>query len=331
MSSRTTFNSFLAKAIKVHGDTYDYSLVDYKTTKAKVKIVCKEHGAFWQKPENHLAGQGCPVCGLLRRTDKRRTPKDVFIAKAKEIHGGKYDYSIVVYKNARSVVEIICPEHGSFFQTPDNHLKGCGCASCRNENHKHIKYGVGVNDLPKMEGTVVYSIWSGMLRRCYSDIELRKKPSYIGVTVCDEWHSLSNFKKWFDNNYVEGYQLDKDILANGTSKVYSPDTCCFIPAQLNAMLTKRDRDRGDLPLGVTKHGNKFRAHVGILGLKHQFVIGSSFDTPMEAFQAYKKHKEYEIKRRAKECFDNGEINKRVYDALMKYEVKDDMCILKQAV
>ena len=188
-----------------------------------------------------------------------------------------------------------------------------------------------MNDLPKMEGTVVYSIWSGMLRRCYSDIELRKKPSYIGVTVCDEWHSLSNFKKWFDDNYVEGYQLDKDILANGTSKVYSPDTCCFIPAQLNAMLTKRDRDRGDLPLGVTKHGNKFRAHVGILGLKHQFVIGSSFDTPMEAFKAYKKHKESEIKRRAKECFDNGEINKRVYDALMKYEVKDDMCILKQAV
>ena len=182
-----------------------------------------------------------------------------------------------------------------------------------------------------MDGTTVYSIWNGMLRRCYSDVELRKKPSYKGVTVCKEWHKLSNFKKWFDENYIEGYQLDKDILANGDSKVYSPETCCFIPAQLNAMLTKRDRDRGDLPIGVAKHGNKFRAHVSMLGLNHQFVIGSSFDNSIDAFHAYKKYKEMEIKRRAKECFDKGEINERVYNALMEYEVKDDRCILRKAV
>ena len=99
MSNKTTFNYFLSKAIKVHGDTYDYSLVNYRTTKDKIEIVCKEHGSFWQKPENHLAGQCCPVCGLLKRASKRASSKDIFVARAKKIHGDKMIYVNRQYSN----------------------------------------------------------------------------------------------------------------------------------------------------------------------------------------------------------------------------------------
>ena len=122
-----TTDEFIAKAKKIHGDKYDYSKVKYIDTKSKVCVVCPEHGEFWQTPHNHLSGQGCPKCGV----EKQTSTKEEFIKKAKEIHGDKYDYSKVDYSNAHTKVCIICPNHGEFWQTPNNHLRGHGCPKCK--------------------------------------------------------------------------------------------------------------------------------------------------------------------------------------------------------
>ena len=116
---------FILKARKVHGNKYDYSKVNYQKPTTKICILCPEHGEFWQTPNAHLNGQGCPKC------DKSfKLTKEEFIKKAIEVHGNKYDYSKVGYKNSMTKVCIICPEHGEFWQTPNNHLRGKGCKKC---------------------------------------------------------------------------------------------------------------------------------------------------------------------------------------------------------
>ena len=116
---------FIAKAILVHGDKYNYSKVDYKNVNTKIIIICKIHGEFSQIPNNHLYGYRCNKCG---GTAKSNT-KD-FIEKAINIHGNNYDYSKVDYKNANTKVIIICKTHGEFQQTPKLHLKNSGCCKC---------------------------------------------------------------------------------------------------------------------------------------------------------------------------------------------------------
>lgn len=123
---RKTTNEFIADAKKKHGDKYDYSLVDYKNNSSKVCIICPEHGEFWQTPNKHLRGDGCPVCSVNRKLDKER-----FVERAKIVHGDKYDYSKVEYVNNRTKVCIVCSEHGEFWQTPGNHLSGTGCPKCK--------------------------------------------------------------------------------------------------------------------------------------------------------------------------------------------------------
>lgn len=116
---------FITRARKIHGDRYDYSKVVYKNAREKVCIVCKEHGEFWQTPYNHLSGKGCGKCANNFKMDV-----NLFIQKAKQVHGDKYDYSRVRYKNVNTKVCIICPIHGEFMQTPHNHLNGRGCFKC---------------------------------------------------------------------------------------------------------------------------------------------------------------------------------------------------------
>ena len=123
---------FIKKAREVHGDKYDYSKVNYVNNYTKVCIICHEHGEFWQTPSTHLRGQGCPKCNLKKQT----CTTDEFIAKAKKIHGDKYDYSKVEYVNRKTKVCIICSKHGEFWQTPNHHLSGCGCPKCGIEKHR---------------------------------------------------------------------------------------------------------------------------------------------------------------------------------------------------
>ncbi|APU92762.1 DUF723 domain-containing protein [Salmonella enterica subsp. enterica serovar Anatum] len=121
---------FIEKARKVHGDKYDYSMVVYVSNRTPVMIICPEHGMFLQRPDHHLSGSGCLLCGVKQRSDKRRLTQEEFITRAREVHGDKYNYSQVEYQNSDTNIKIICKKHGEFMQIPFNHLKGHGCPSC---------------------------------------------------------------------------------------------------------------------------------------------------------------------------------------------------------
>ena len=238
-SRRSTQEEFIRRAKEVHGDKYDYSKVNYVNSTTKVCIICPKHGEFWQTPSKHLIGRGCPLCKNKATGDRFRKSQKDFIKEAQNKHGETYDYSLVKYEGVKRPIKIICPTHGVFEQTPRMHLKAnIGCPKCAIVALRKKVYGVGVNDILESTNEYYYTAWHAMLSRCYSKREKGINSSYIGCSVCEEWHRLSSFKEWFDKHYVEGWALDKDILVKG-NKVYSPETCCFVPQEINTMFTKR--------------------------------------------------------------------------------------------
>ena len=139
MSQKKTLSQFILDARNTHGWKYDYSKVEYFSCMKNVCIICPEHGEFWQAPNSHLRGQGCPECAKIYKANKISLNNEIFIEKAKKVHGDKYDYSKVEYRNSKIKVCIICPEHGEFWQRAYIHLGGCGCIKCaKDKNKKHV-------------------------------------------------------------------------------------------------------------------------------------------------------------------------------------------------
>lgn len=127
---RSTREDFIRRARKVHCDRYDYSLVEYVNNHNKIKIICSKHGVFEQTPANHLNKHGCPLCKACVLAERLTLTTKEFIQRAREVHGDKYDYSLVEYVHGRTPVKIICKKHGEFMQKPNDHLDGHGCPSC---------------------------------------------------------------------------------------------------------------------------------------------------------------------------------------------------------
>ena len=254
----------------------------------------------------------------------KKLTQEEFIYRAREIHGDKYDYSKVEYVNSTSKVCIICPTHGEFWMYPNNHLnQRQGCQKCYHDRRKTLVLGFGINDSTHlvMHGSkkeLVYKTWSSMIRRCYSDKYHKVKPTYKDCKVCEEWRYFSNFERWFKQHYKDGYVLDKDILIQG-NKIYSPDTCCFVPPYINGLLASNVKKRGDYKIGVHLKDNKYIAQCDID--KYPTYIGR-FDNENDAHEAYKKAKYGEIRRVAKGALEKGEINNRVYDALLNYKISE---------
>lgn len=166
-----------------------------------------------------------------------------------------------------------------------------------------------------------YKHWQHMLRRCYDSKYKFTYPTYENVTVCNEWHNFQNFTKWFDENYYEipecRMELDKDILYKGNN-IYSPDTCVFAPQRINTLFVKCDKNRGSLPIGVSyrKDKDKYMSKCRYNGKR---VTLGYYDTPVEAFYAYKYFKECVIKYTA-DTYINY-IPTKLYNALYNYEVE----------
>lgn len=269
-------------------------------------------------------GEFCLVC-------QKRLTTEEFITKARAVHGDKYDYSKAEYINNHKKVCIICPAHGEFWQKPNNHLNGHGCSSCKAEKcskrlkgkirskRRRLIYGVGINDFNGITSTKdkSYNIWRQMLFRCYSKYYY-KRPTYMDCTVCDEWHHFSAFKKWFDENYIDGYTLDKDLTRRG-NRVYCPQYCAFIPNEINALLNTHKRSRGAVKsLGVSYFRGKYVAQCSF-GDGNPIPIGA-YNTEEEAFIAYKHAKEAHIKRVAEQYYNEDKINTAVYNTLIAWDV-----------
>lgn len=175
---------------------------------------------------------------------------------------------------------------------------------------KNLLFGVGVRDTEKPVNWLVngkrktcpyYLKWRGVLNRCYSETFLKNKPSYIGCTASEEWLKFSNFKRWMDQQDWRGKDLDKDIIKPG-NKIYSPEFCCFVPQDLNKLLTDRKTERGKWPVGVhwNKGIQKFEARCNANGKRR--CLGS-YDTPEKASGAYRSFKASLILDKAREQSD----------------------------
>ena len=176
--------------------------------------------------------------------------------------------------------------------------------------------------------TRVYRTWYNMLRRCYDEKLHEKHPTYKDCKVCDEWLNFQNFGKWFEENYYEVNGelmcLDKDILVKH-NKIYSPETCIFVPQAINKLFTKSDKARGKSVIGTHCCINgKYQANCHMInpetGKSKQEYLGH-YDTEEKAFEAYKYYKEKNIKDVAD--YFKGQIPDKLYQALYTYEVEID--------
>lgn len=171
--------------------------------------------------------------------------------------------------------------------------------------------------------TPQYATWRSMLNRCYNHNKeyCKNNYTYIDCTVSDEWHNFQTFSKWYDENYYEiqgeEIQLDKDILIKG-NKIYSHETCVFVPKKINTLFIKGDSMRGEFPIGVSfnKNTNKYSAKCSDKG--KILNLGYHYDTPEEAFRVYKSVKEKLIKEVAKEY--KNKIPVKLYEVIIRYTV-----------
>jgi len=132
---RKTTEQFIKDAKNIHGDKYDYLLVEYINAHTKVKIICPLHDIFEQTPDSHLCGKGCKICGIKLNHKNTTKSKDKFISDSIKTHSNKYDYSLVNYINSQTKINIICFKHGIFEQIPNNHtIKKQGCPKCAGYN-----------------------------------------------------------------------------------------------------------------------------------------------------------------------------------------------------
>jgi len=185
-----------------------------------------------------------------------------------------------------------------------------------------LVYGVGINDgkyPTKISGKASreYGLWSGILERCYSPQCQKTHPTYIGCQVSENFKNFTYFYEWCQNQTgfgQKGFHLDKDLIFKG-NKLYSEDTCLFLPRELNNLLTTRKVLRGNLPVGVSIDGSKFKAQCHSAAM-HRYI--GHFSTPEEAHNAYKQVKEAFIKLQAEKW--KALIDTRAFTALMAYEV-----------
>jgi hypothetical protein len=241
---------------------------------------------------------------------------------------GKYKMKIIEYNNNRNIIIEFQDEYKAKVSTNYVNFQN---GNIKNPYHPKI-YNVGYigqgryKTYEGRKATISYSIWKDMLKRCYDPYYLNKRPTYINCYVNKEWYNFQNFAEWFEKNYYKIEEqlmcLDKDILCKG-NKIYSPETCIFVPQRINNLFVKCDKLRGKYPIGVSiTNRNQLMVQCSIIvdGKQIRKKIGYfPLDKPFQAFTCYKQFKENYIKQVADEYKDL--IPKELYEALYKYEVE----------
>ena len=180
-------------------------------------------------------------------------------------------------------------------------------------------FGVGSYEIGKYnssEHRKIYNTWISMLRRCYDKKYHIKKPTYIDCSVDEKWLNFQNFAEWYTNNYIDNFVLDKDIITKN-NKIYGPDTCCFVPVELNSLFSKKNNNKqNSLPTGINLNGNNYQVSLNKFGKKLYY---GTYHTIDEAFKIYKYEKENHIKNIAEEW--KHLLNENVYKILINYNVE----------
>ncbi len=242
----------------------------------------------------------------------------------KQYNNSGEEMTIIKYDKASQIV----------VQFEDGHIKRSNYKSflkgwIRNPYYKFL-FGIGYLGEGKYKAQVnhkitkCYKTWTHMFERCYDLESYEKQHSYANCSVIEEWHNYQNFAEWFYNNiyYIpnshQAMCIDKDILIKG-NKIYSPDTCVFVPQDINSLFTKDEMRRGKYPIGVTynKDKCKFFAQCNVNGTVVR--VGGAYNDPEVAFRSYKKFKEKLIKQIANKYKDY--IPQKLYDAMYVYEVE----------
>lgn len=173
-------------------------------------------------------------------------------------------------------------------------------------------YGKGINDCGMKDSKKEYNTWRHMIQRCYSEKYQVNRPTYKGCSVCDEWLYFSNFKKWYKENYRFDLdemgiklELDKDLLSK-ENKIYSPETCIFIPQKVNSFLSnkKSTNNTGYIGVGFHKATKKYRTRIYDFYTYERRDLGL-FDTPEEARNVYIKERKIECEKVKKWLLELG--------------------------
>ena len=245
--------------------------------------------------------------------------KDCVGKVCKSLNSG--DFKIVKYNNARNVViQFLKTGFETTAQLGDikiGKVKDPYSPSVFGVGVVGTKYPITISG----RNTKEYDLWKSMVRRCYSDKYQKKYPTYEGCKVSDNFKSYEYFYEWCNKQIGfgnKGFDLDKDLLVKG-NKVYSEYSCIFLPNEINLLLTKRTASRGNHLIGVYYHkrGKVFMAQVSKNKGKQEKL--GSFNTELEAFNAYKIAKESFVKEQANKW--KGQIDERACNALMNYTVE----------
>lgn len=246
-----------------------------------------------------------------------------------------YEMKIVEYNSYTDIIVEFQDKYKARVHTTYQHFKKD--AWVKNPYHPRV-FGVGYIGQGKYETQKdkkkkrVYQTWMSMLQRCYDPYYINEHLTYIDCYVCEEWHNFQNFAEWYYKNYyeVEGdrVELEKDILIKN-NKIYSPQTCIFVPRRINVLFIKSNKLRGEYPIGVCensdkKYGYKYlTAQCNILDenrRRKNIHLGEfPLNKPFQAFTAYKNFKENYIKQVADEYKDL--IPEKLYNAMMNYKVE----------
>ena len=230
-------------------------------------------------------------------------------------------FTVIKYEHSTKV-HIQFEATGGINVADMSHVRSGSVADLLAKTTYDIGY-IGYNyDCKCKDSKKLFKIWSGLVQRCFDPLWKTRHKCYELTTCSEDFLCAANFITWSKsqigyNSIDESgkpFALDKDILLKGNT-VYSPDTCVFVPREINNLILSNRKVRGNLPIGVTSAEVRFRARVSI---NNKEVALGVFETSNEAFQAYKEAKERHIKEVANKWKDR--IDQRVYYALMKYEI-----------
>lgn len=288
---------FLQKANEVHNNKYDYSTIRYVNVTTKVAIICPIHGEFLQTPRNHVKGAGCPQCSRLHAASLRRKSNEDFLIKAREVHGEKYDYSKVEYKDAKTSVTIICPIHGEFEQTPTSHLSGSGCSIC-NRTISAAKRRKSTEDFIKKAQAVHGDKYD------YSKVEYVTSATKVCI-ICKDHGEF-----WqLPNSHIKGHGCL--ICRSVGNTKYTKEMCLEVAKKCNSRVEFSKK----YPLYVAAaqyHGwyKECCAHMGRKGNKQRVIYVYEFEASHAAYigltfsmdvRNKRHHKEGTVYEYAKKC------------------------------